>query len=153
MCPVTLLARSTTSTAGCPFRQREQVLAHAPAVFDNVELAFGVDGANTLGTFNADGVRHLEADAGLAEGHLRKFARQIAESLQLAVIVAEALPDRLKELPAVALYPHATYTQDPQSRRRPRLTRPRRVTATSPFGVSLRVAVPPASAEKARSSF
>lgn len=95
-----------------PFRQREQVLAHAPAVFDNVELAFGVDGANTLGTFNADSIRRLEADAGLAEGHLRKFARQIAESLQLAVaIVTEALPDRLKELPAVALYPHATYTQ------------------------------------------
>ncbi|MDZ5145672.1 HipA domain-containing protein [Microbacterium testaceum] len=95
-----------------PFQQPEQVLAHDPAVFDNVELAFAVDGANTLGTFNADSIRRLEADAGLAEGHLREFALQIATGLQLAVAVAiERLPDRLKELRAVSLYPHATYTQ------------------------------------------
>ncbi|MGC8020594.1 HipA domain-containing protein, partial [Salmonella enterica] len=37
-----------------PFLPREQILAHDPAVFDNVELAFRVGGANTLGTFNAD---------------------------------------------------------------------------------------------------
>ncbi|GAA1733518.1 HipA domain-containing protein [Microbacterium paludicola] len=95
-----------------PFKLREQVLAHDPAVFDNVELAFAVDGANTLGTFNADSIRRLEADAGLAEGHLREFALQIATGLQPAVaVVIERLPDRLKELPAVTLYPHATYTQ------------------------------------------
>ncbi len=95
-----------------PFKQPEQVLAHDPAVFDNVELAFAVDGANTLGTFNADSIRRLEADAGLAEGHLREFALQIATGLQLAVAVAiERLPDRLKELRAVTLYPHATYTR------------------------------------------
>lgn len=95
-----------------PFRPREQVLAHDPAVFDSVELAFDVGGAKTLGTFNADSIRRLEADAGLAEGHLREFARQIATGLQPAVaIITETLPDRLKELPAVTLYPHATYTQ------------------------------------------
>lgn len=95
-----------------PFTQRAQVLAHDPAVFDNVELAFAVDGANTLGTFNSDSIRRLEADAGLDEGHLREFALQIAAGIQPAVaVVTESLPDRLKELPAVALYPHATYTQ------------------------------------------
>lgn len=95
-----------------PYKQREQVLAHDPAVFDNVELALKVDGANTLGTFNADSIRRLEADAGLAEGHLRQFALQIAAGLQPAVaIVVESLPDRLRELPAVELYPHVTYTQ------------------------------------------
>ena len=99
-----------------PFTQREQVLPHDPAVFDNVELAIAVDGANTLGTFNADSIRRLEADAGLAEGHLREFALQIAAGLQPAVaVVLESLPDRLKELPAVALYPHATYTQTPRA--------------------------------------
>lgn len=95
-----------------PFMQREQVLAHDPAVFDNVELAFAVNGANTLGTFTADSIRRLEADAGLAEGHLRGFALQIAAGLQPAVaLVIESIPDHLNALPAVALYPHATYTQ------------------------------------------
>ncbi|CAN7418735.1 HipA domain-containing protein [Microbacterium sp. LjRoot45] len=95
-----------------PFKQREQVLSHNPAVFDNVELAFGVNGANTLGSFNADSIRQLETDAGLPEGHLRDFARQIAAGLQAFVAVAlEPLPDRLQELPAVSLYPHATYAQ------------------------------------------
>lgn len=95
-----------------PFTQREQVLAHDPTVFNNVELAFAVDGANTLGTFDAESVRRLEADAGLPEGHLREYAIQVATALQPAVAaVIEQLPDRIKELPAVTLYPHATYTQ------------------------------------------
>ncbi len=95
-----------------PFKQREQVLAYDPAVFDNVELAFAVDGANTLGTFNADSIRRLEADAGLHEGHLREFTIQVAASLQPAVAaVIEQLPDRLRELPPVKLYPHATHTR------------------------------------------
>ncbi|WP_435747258.1 HipA domain-containing protein [Microbacterium sp. PMB16] len=95
-----------------PFTQREQVLAHDPVVFDNVELAFAVNGANTLGTFNADSIRCLEADAGLAEGDLREFALQVTAAVQPAVaVVTELLPDHLKELPAVALYPHATYAQ------------------------------------------
>lgn len=95
-----------------PFKPREQVLTHDPAVFDNVELAFAVAGTNTLGTFNADSIQRLEADAGLTEGHLREFALQIAEGLQPAVaVVTERIPDRLNELPAVTLYPHATYTQ------------------------------------------
>lgn len=77
-----------------------------------MELAFTVDGANTLGTFNGDSIRRLEADAGLAEGYLRDFALQVAAGLQPAVaVVTEAIPDRLNELPSVALYPHATYTQ------------------------------------------
>ncbi|MGZ2777202.1 hypothetical protein, partial [Pseudomonas aeruginosa] len=51
-------------------------------------------------------------DAGLPEGHLSAFALEIAAGLQPAVAVAtEALPDRLKEIPAVSLYPHATYTR------------------------------------------
>lgn len=95
-----------------PFTQRDQVLAHDPAAFDNVELAFVVDGANTLGTFNAHSIQRLEADAGLAEGNLREFALQIAAGLQPAVsAVTESIPDHLNELPAVTLYPHATYTQ------------------------------------------
>lgn len=95
-----------------PFKPREQVLTHDPAVFDNVELAVAVAGTNTLGTFNADSIQRLEADAGLTEGHLREFALQIAEGLQPAVaVVTERIPDRLNELPAVTLYPHATYTQ------------------------------------------
>lgn len=95
-----------------PFTQREQVLAHDQAAFSNVELAFTVDGANTLGTFNGDSVRRLEKDAGLPEAHLREFAIQIANGLQAAVAtVIEQLPDRLRELSAVTLYPHATYTQ------------------------------------------
>ena len=88
------------------------LIAHNLDVFDNVELAFTVDGANTLGTFNADSIRRLEADAGLPEGHLREFAIQVAVGLQPAVAaVTEQLPDRLIELQAVKLYPHATYTQ------------------------------------------
>ncbi|OJU46544.1 MAG: hypothetical protein BGN98_05920 [Microbacterium sp. 69-7] len=103
---------SAADASSLPFTQREQVLAHDPAVFDNVELAFAVDGANTLGTFNSDSIRRLEADAGLDEGHLREFALQIAAGIQPALaVVTESPPDRLKELPAVALYPHATYTQ------------------------------------------
>ncbi|MGC0369531.1 type II toxin-antitoxin system HipA family toxin [Microbacterium sp. SLBN-111] len=95
-----------------PFLPREQILAHDPTVFDNVELAFRVNGANTLGTFNAGSIRRLETDAGLPEGHLSGFALEIAAGLQPAVAVAtEALPDRLKEIPAVRLYPHATYTR------------------------------------------
>lgn len=95
-----------------PFKQREQILAHDPAIFDDVELAFTVDGTNTLGTFNADSIRRLEADAGVAAGQLREFAVQIAAGLQPAVAaVIGRLPDRLRELPAVDLYPHATYTQ------------------------------------------
>ncbi len=95
-----------------PFKQREQVLAHDPAIFNNVELAFAVDGANTLGTFNAESIRRLEADAGVPEGHLGEFAVLVAAGLQPAVAtVIEQFPDRLRELPAVELYPHATYTQ------------------------------------------
>lgn len=95
-----------------PFTQREHILAHDPAVFDNVELAFAVGGANTLGAFNADSIRRLEADAGLPEGQLREYAVQVATRLQPAVAtVIEHLPDRLKNLPSVTLYPHATYTQ------------------------------------------
>lgn len=95
-----------------PFKQREQILAHDPAVFDDVELAFAVDGANTLGTFNADSIRRLEADAGLPDGHLREFALQITAGLQPAVAVTvEQIPEPLRELPAVKLYPHVTYTQ------------------------------------------
>ncbi len=94
------------------FTQREQVLAHDPAVFDNVGLAFTVDGANTLGTFSGDSIRRLEADAGLPAGRLREFAVQVAARLQLTVAaVIEQLPERLRELSAVELYPHATYTQ------------------------------------------
>lgn len=95
-----------------PFKPREQILTHDPTFFDNVELAFSVDGANTLGAFNANSIRRLEADAGLTEGHLREFASQIVADLQAAVAVAiDSLPERLKELPAVELYPHATYAQ------------------------------------------
>ncbi|WP_300267043.1 HipA domain-containing protein [Microbacterium sp.] len=95
-----------------PFNQREQILSHDPIVFNNVELAFAVNGANTLGTFDVDSIRCLEADAGLPEKHLHGYAVQVAAKLQPAVAaVIEQLPDRLKELPAVTLYPHATYTQ------------------------------------------
>ncbi|MCD7101820.1 type II toxin-antitoxin system HipA family toxin [Pseudoclavibacter sp. 13-3] len=95
-----------------PFKQREQVLSHDPAVFDNVELAFAVDGVNTLGDFNADSIRCLETDAGFPEGRLREYTVQIATKLQHVVsVVTEQLPGHLKELPAVTLYPHATYTQ------------------------------------------
>lgn len=107
-----MLAPFYDLNSSLPFTQREQVLAHDTAGFDNVELAFAVDGANTLGTFNADSIRRLEADAGLAEGHLREFAVQIAAGLQPAVAVAtESIPDRLRELPAVTLYPRAMYTR------------------------------------------
>ena len=107
-----MLAPFYDLNSSLPFTQPEQILAHDPAVFDNVELAFAVDGANTLGTFNSDSIRRLEADAGLDEGHLREFALQIAAGIQPALaVVTESLPDRLKELPAVALSPHATYTQ------------------------------------------
>jgi len=95
-----------------PFKLPEQIRSHDPAVFDNVELAFTVDGANTLGSFGADSIRQLEVDAHLPEGQLREFALKVAAALQTVVAtVIELLPDRLKELQAVKLYPHATYTQ------------------------------------------
>jgi len=95
-----------------PFKQREQVLAHDPAVFDNIELAFAVDGASTLGSFNADSIRRLEIDAGLPDGRLRRSALDVAAGLQyLLAAVLDQLPDHLTELSAVELYPHATYTR------------------------------------------
>lgn len=95
-----------------PFIQKEQVLAHDSRVFDNVTLAFEVDGANTLGTFNATSIRRLEVDAGLPEGELQEFAIKIARNLQKVVhTVIERLPERLKLLQAVEFYPHVTYTR------------------------------------------
>ena len=95
-----------------PFTPQEQVLAHDPAVFDQVELAFSIEGATTLGAFGARCVRRLEIDARMSEGHLREFALDSTATLQPVVAsVIESLPSRLRELPAVALYPHATYTQ------------------------------------------
>ncbi|MBZ4487475.1 HipA domain-containing protein [Microbacterium sp. cx-55] len=95
-----------------PFTLPEQVLAHDPAVFDNIELAFTVDAVNTLGTFGASSVLRLEVDAQLPEGHLRDFALRVAATLQPVVAaVIEQLPDHLKQLQAVMLYPHATYTR------------------------------------------
>lgn len=95
-----------------PFTPQEQVLAHDPAVFDQVELAFSIEGATMLGAFGARCVRRLEIDARMSEGHLREFALDSTATLQPVVAsVIESLPSRLRELPAVTLYPHATYTQ------------------------------------------
>lgn len=101
-----------------PFTLSEQVRAHDPAVFDDIKLAFTVNGANTLGTFDAGSIQRLETDAHLPEGHLREYALQIVGVLQDVVATAiDQLPEHLKELPAVELYPHATYTQTLRVRR------------------------------------
>ena len=108
----TVLAPFYDLNSALPFMPREQILSHDPAVFDRVELAFAVNGANTLGTFDADSIRRLEIDAGLLEGSLREYALHICAALQPTVgAIIDQLPRRIRELTAVTLYPHATYAQ------------------------------------------
>jgi len=95
-----------------PFELPESVRLTDYRLYDQVRLAFSVDGAATIGEFGLASLRTLERDAGLAAGYLDEFAVHVAANLQRIVSeVIDALPAQLHELPAVQLYPYATFAQ------------------------------------------
>lgn len=95
-----------------PFELPEIVRAKDYRAFDAVKLAFSVNGAETIGEFGVREMQTLERDAELQAGHLRGFAEYIATHLQSTVrSVIDSLPDPLKSLQAVELYPFATFAQ------------------------------------------
>ncbi|RLP76158.1 type II toxin-antitoxin system HipA family toxin [Mycetocola tolaasinivorans] len=95
-----------------PFELPNLVLAKDYRAYDGVQLAFGVGGAATIGEFGTESLRLLERDSALPNGYLDDFALGIAARLQPAVAEAiETLPEPLKQIPAVRLYPYATFAQ------------------------------------------
>lgn len=95
-----------------PFQLPETVRAKDYTAYDGVQLAFSVDDAVTIGEFGPTHLRTLEKDSGLPSGHLGHFAIRIATTLQVAVgEVIRDLPRTLQQIPAVQLYPYATYAQ------------------------------------------
>lgn len=95
-----------------PFELPELVRAKKYQAYDGVALAFTVDGAATIGEFGPQALGTLERDAELAKGYLVAFALRIAMNLQAAVAdIIDSLPKSLRQIPAVQLYPYATYAQ------------------------------------------
>lgn len=95
-----------------PFELEATVRAKDYRAFDGVRLAFAVGGAATIGEFGPGTLRVLERDAELVSGHLYDFAFRIATNLQAAITeVIATLPAQLQRIPAVELYPYATYAQ------------------------------------------
>lgn len=95
-----------------PFELPEVVHAKNYQAYDGVKLAFAVGSAATIGAFGLHSLRTLEKDAELSGGHLDDFALQIATNLQATVTgIIDALPEPLRLIPAVQLYPYATYAQ------------------------------------------
>lgn len=95
-----------------PFELPETVLAKDYRAFDAVKLAFAVDGASTIGEFGPESLRSLERDAEIHRGYLDDFALHIATNLQTTLNSTIAtLPESLQQIPAVKLYPYATYAQ------------------------------------------
>lgn len=95
-----------------PFELAATVRAKDYRAFDGVKLAFSVDGATTIGGLGPENIRTLERDAELANGHLNDFAFHIATNLQTTLTqVIDTLPDSLQRIPAVELYPYATFAQ------------------------------------------
>ncbi|CAN5564996.1 type II toxin-antitoxin system HipA family toxin [soil metagenome] len=95
-----------------PFELPETVRAKEYKAFDAVKLAFAVDGASTIGEFGPESLRTLERDAGIPRGYLDDFALRIATSLQATLTqVIDTLPRPLRQIPAVELFPYATYAQ------------------------------------------
>lgn len=95
-----------------PFELPELVRAKDYRAYDKVQLAFSVNGSTTVGEFGREEFHVLERDAELAPGHLTYFALHIATSIQGAVTEAIGkLPEPLKQIPAVQLYPYASYAQ------------------------------------------
>jgi serine/threonine-protein kinase HipA len=88
------------------------ILAKDYRAYNGVKLAFAVDGAMTIGEFGPKSLRQLERDAELSNGHLDEFALYIATNLQKTLAeVIDALPEQLGPIPAVELYPYATFAQ------------------------------------------
>lgn len=95
-----------------PFELPDTILAKDYRAYDGVKLAFSVDGVATIGEFGLDTLRTLEEHAGLPLGYLDAFALHVAMNLQTAVAESiDSLPERLRQLPAVRLYPYATFAQ------------------------------------------
>ncbi len=95
-----------------PFELPEVVRAKDYRAYDNVRLAFSVDGGATIGSLTTENLRTLERDAEIPSHSLDFFALNVAAHLQpmLAEVIA-TLPEQLRSLSAVALYPYATYAQ------------------------------------------
>ncbi len=94
------------------FELPDTILAKDYRAYDGIKLAFSVDGAATIGAFGLESLRTLERHAELPAGHLNDFALHIATNLQAAVTdVISGLPEPLGLIPAVQLYPYATYAQ------------------------------------------
>ncbi|WP_458042252.1 MULTISPECIES: HipA domain-containing protein [Bacteria] len=95
-----------------PFELPDLVRAKDYRAYDGVKLAFAVDGAATIGEFGLQSLRTLQRDAKLPDGYLDDFALLIATNVQSAITeTTEGLPEPLRAIPAVQLYPYATYAQ------------------------------------------
>jgi serine/threonine-protein kinase HipA len=95
-----------------PFELPNLVRAKDYSAYNGVRLAFTVGEAATIGAFGPASLRTLERDAELPGKHLHDFALQIATSLQTTINeVIGSLPAQLQRIPAVQLYPYATYAQ------------------------------------------
>ncbi|MBP2436950.1 HipA domain-containing protein [Microbacterium amylolyticum] len=95
-----------------PFELPDVVRAKDYRAYDGVSLAFSMGGSATIGEVNVGSLRALEQDAELPSGHLEDFALHVATNLQSIVTeVIDALPEDLRSILAVQLYPYATYAQ------------------------------------------
>lgn len=95
-----------------PFELPEAVRAKDYRMYDRVKLAFAVDGAEAIGEFGSASLRALERDAELSDGYLDDFAFHIATTLQATLAeIIDDLPEPLRSIPAVQLYPYAAYAQ------------------------------------------
>jgi len=95
-----------------PFELPNVVRAKDYRAYNGIKLAFSVNGATTIGEFDSTSIRVLEHDAELQEGQLTDFAFTVATNLQATLRdVIDSLPESLRRIPAVELYPYAMYAQ------------------------------------------
>lgn len=95
-----------------PFQTDNVVFAKDYRAYDQVQLAFTVGSASTIGGYSKESMRILERDAHLPAGHLDAFAVSVAASIGVATRDAiGTLPPELHDLPAVKKYPYIAYAQ------------------------------------------
>jgi serine/threonine-protein kinase HipA len=95
-----------------PFELANVVRAKNYRAYDRVQLAFAVDGADTIGEFGRRSLRVLENAAARPNGHLEECALRFATGLQGAVSsVIDELPEQIRSIEAVELYPYASFAQ------------------------------------------
>lgn len=94
------------------FQAEEVCQAKDYRAFDELDLAFAVNGKRRVGEIGREEFRQLERDAGLAEFELDRIARHFADRLVPAVnAVIDELPDECKGLTPVQNFPFVAYAQ------------------------------------------